>query len=619
MKRLRRIARWLLMPIAKNRTFFVTMYILGVLCAVLTLPETRSAKLYDNLFLELFVDIYFVCVVLAIFPRHIRSWIRMLLYAVLYAVAIVDVYCFWKFGSTLNPTMLLLVSETDSREAGEFLQTYLSSDVLFSPLFWIFLLMLLHLAWKSRHTILRFLDPRQGLLIRGKLRRFAVRLRQQRIDVLGGMLVLVLLVFGIIDSWQNKRQMTRMMTAPTIGNVEHLLTEKDHAEFYLPIYRLAFSVYSNMLAAKQIDRCIIAAERAKVDSCSYRSPNIVFIIGESYSKAHSQLYGYRLKTAPHQLLLEDKGLLTSFTDVVSGWNLTSFVFKLFLSMYVIGDKGEWCDYPLFPELFRKAGYKVTFMTNQFLPKAQEAVYDFSGGFFLNDPTLNKAQFDTRNTELHRYDDGLLNDYDNFLKKGTINLKGHNLIIFHLIGQHVSYRTRYPSDRQVFKADDYKEARPELGPRARQMIADYDNAVLYNDSIVDQIVQRFENENAIVIYMPDHGEEIYEPGRHFIGRNHSSAVDWPLAHYEFEVPFWIYCSHSYAVKHPEVFKMIKDAKDKRFMTDALPHLMVWLAGIHTKDYRAKFNILSPDYDELRPRILKNSVDYDKLREAAMKKQ
>ncbi|MCK9344051.1 MAG: sulfatase-like hydrolase/transferase, partial [Massilibacteroides sp.] len=167
--------------------------------------------------------------------------------------------------------------------------------------------------------------------------------------------------------------------------------------------------------------------------------------------------------------------------------------------------------------------------------------------------------------------------------------------------------------------DYKEARPELGPRARQMIADYDNAVLYNDSIVDQIVQRFENENAIVIYMPDHGEEVYEPGRHFIGRNHSSAVDWPLAHYEFEVPFWIYCSHSYAVKHPEVFKMIKDAKDKRFMTDALPHLMVWLAGIHTKDYRAKFNILSPDYDELRPRILKNSVDYDKLREAAMKKQ
>ena len=46
----------------------------------------------------------------------------------------------------------------------------------------------------------------------------------------------------------------------------------------------------------------------------------------------------------------------------------------------MGDKGDWCDYPLFPEIFRKAGYHVTFMTNQFLPQAKEAVYDFSGGF-----------------------------------------------------------------------------------------------------------------------------------------------------------------------------------------------------------------------------------------------
>lgn len=80
-----------------------------------------------------------------------------------------------------------------------------------------------------------------------------------------------------------------------------------------------------------------------------------------------------------------------YTDVVSPWNLTSFVFKHLFSLYCVGDKGEWCDYPLFPELFRKAGYHVTFLTNQFLPKAKEAVYDFSGGFFLNNPKLSAAQ------------------------------------------------------------------------------------------------------------------------------------------------------------------------------------------------------------------------------------
>ena len=68
------------------------------------------------------------------------------------------------------------------------------------------------------------------------------------------------------------------------------------------------------------------------------------------------------------------------------------------------------------------------------------------------------------------------------------------------------------------------------------MSEYDNATLYNDSIVDQIVRRFANEDAIVIYVPDHGEECFEGSRGFICRNHSAAIDYDLAHYEFEVPF-----------------------------------------------------------------------------------
>lgn len=619
MRNLRQLAQWLLRPLAVNRTFFVSMYTLGVLCAVLTLPATKGAQLYANLFSELFLDAFLACVALTLVPRKVRAWVRMLVYAVLYAVAIIDVYCFWKFGSTINPTMLLLVSETDSREAGEFLRTYLSPDVLFSPLQWIFLLMVLHLVWKLRHTLLRMLDLRQRMRIRLADIRLQGFLRRIHAPLITAGAVAAMLVAGIAYGLGNKVGMTRLMTAPTIGHVEHLLTAPDHGQFYLPIYRLAFSVYSNHLAAQQIDRCVEAAQKASVDSCSFRSPQVVLIIGESYGKVHSQLYGYRLNTTPRQVKREERGLLTKFTDVVSCWNLTSFVFKNFLSMHVVGEKGEWCDYPLFPQLFRKAGYRVTFLTNQFLPQAKEAVYDFSGGFFLNNPTLNRELFDTRNESLHRFDEGLLDDYDRFVEQGRINPKDNNLIIFHLIGQHVSYRTRCPDDRRVFGPEAYEEARPELDHYRRRVIADYDNAVRYNDSIVDAICKRFENQDAVVVYMPDHGEECYEPGRDFICRNHSAAIDWPLAHYEFEVPFWIYCSHRYAVKHPEVFKAIKDAKDRRFMTDALPHLMVWLGGIASKDYRPQYNLLSPEYNEMRPRILKNSADYDKLREKQRNKK
>ena len=606
-----------MLPLLKNGVFFFAMYALGILCAYLTLPDNKGQDVYDNLWLELFLDVYFACAVLTVIPAKVRRWVSLALYVVLYGVALTDVFCFWKFGSVISPSMLMLVGETDSREAGEFLSTYLSLDVLSSPVAWIMLLFILHSLVDLRKPLCRLLKvdyaKLQARFHFGFLRFF----HRYMLYPECGMLVLALLAWSVVTSWGNKRGMARLMTADTIGSIEHILTEPDHGEFYLPIYRLAFSVYSNHLASQQVDKCVAASKRVVVDSCSFRSPTIVLIIGESYSKAHCQLYGYPQKDTPRQRRLERGGWLTKFNDVVSCWNLTSFVFKNVLSMHVVGEKGEWCDYPLFPELFRKAGYQVTFLTNQFLLAAGQAVYDFSGGFFLNDPVLSKAQFDLRNTSLHRFDEGLLSDYDNFLNEGKINLKGNNLIIFHLIGQHVSYNTRYPKDRAKWHADDYKELRPDIAGDhyRRRMIAAYDNACLYNDSIVTQIVKRFEDKDAIVVYMPDHGEEIFEPGRDIICRNHSAAVDWPLAHYEFEVPFWIWCSRKYAHREPEVFKAIKDAKNRRFMTDALPHMMVWLAGISSKDYNDKYNLLSPNYDESRPRFLKNSVDYDKLRDAA----
>ena len=617
MRFVRRISRLFMLPLLKNGVFFFAMYALGILCAYLTLPNNKGQDVYDNLWLELFLDVYFACAVLTVIPAKVRRWVRLALYVVLYGVALTDVFCFWKFGSVISPSMLMLVGETDSREAGEFLSTYLSLDVLSSPVAWIMLLFILHSLVDLRKPLCRLLKvdyaKLQARFHFGFLRFF----HRYMLYPECGMLVLALLAWSVVTSWGNKRGMARLMTADTIGSIEHILTEPDHGEFYLPIYRLAFSVYSNHLASQQVDKCVAASKRVVVDSCSFRSPTIVLIIGESYSKAHCQLYGYPQKDTPRQRRLERGGWLTKFNDVVSCWNLTSFVFKNVLSMHVVGEKGEWCDYPLFPELFRKAGYQVTFLTNQFLLAAGQAVYDFSGGFFLNDPVLSKAQFDLRNTSLHRFDEGLLSDYDNFLNEGKINLKGNNLIIFHLIGQHVSYNTRYPKDRAKWHADDYKELRPDIAGDhyRRRMIAAYDNACLYNDSIVTQIVKRFEDKDAIVVYMPDHGEEIFEPGRDIICRNHSATVDWPLAHYEFEVPFWIWCSRKYVHREPEVFKAIKDAKNRRFMTDALPHMMVWLAGISSKDYNDKYNLLSPNYDESRPRVLKNSVDYDKLRDAA----
>jgi len=55
--------------------------------------------------------------------------------------------------------------------------------------------------------------------------------------------------------------------------------------------------------------------------------------------------------------------------------------------------------------------------------------------------------------------------------------------------------------------------------------------------------------------------------------------------------------------------VEQALHKPFMTDALPHALVYLAGIHTKSYRQSLNVLSIKYDAARKRIIKNEADYD----------
>ncbi len=585
-----------LKPWSENLTFFFMMYLLGCVVAWLTVPHHRGATLYEHLYTELFFDVSFLCVVLWAVGRRARPVLRAVFYVIGYALALVDVYCFVTYDTTITPTVILLLSETNSREAGEFAKTLLSPDIIFGKTGWILLLIIANIIITPFCRLFR--NVRLDESVKERLVR----------PVFGCVFLAAFVVTGAM-SFPNKKGLCKYFTADSIGEIEHMLTEQDRGVTYLSAYRMAFSLYSNSLTSQQLKVLRKSAEDVRVDSCSFTSPKIVLIIGESVSRNHSQQYGYWQPTTPRQAWFESTGDMVKFTDVVSPWNLTSFVFKLMFSTYTVGDRGEWCDYPLFPEIFRKAGYHVTFLTNQFLPKAKEAVYDFSGGFFLNDPTLSAAQFDTRNDRLHQFDESLIDDYKRL--KPSDNIRGE-LAIFHLIGQHVQYSQRSPRDRKVFKKEDYIEAKPHLNDRERRILSDYDNAMLYNDSVVAAIVKQFIDQDAIVIYAPDHGEECYEGDMHFFCRMHSAEIDSRLAHAEFDIPFWIYCTKTYQKNHPEIFAQIQAARNRRFMTDALPHLLLYLGGIETKDYNERYNLISPRYDNRRPRILKNTTDYDSLK-------
>ena len=599
--------RWLghlFTPIQKNGAFFVFMFALGWICTQLELMPVfligRGAEPYELAVPELFLDIYILCLILALIPRKIRFWVRGLIYIVLYATAIVDMYCYVRFESTLTPTMLMLASETTSQEAGEFLMGYLSWDVVTSKVGWILLLIVVHILWTIIFVQIRKTRER---LILPKVKPIVTDCAKAILGIATGWC----LYSSYQQTWPNKEAMQRMFSYDTVGQVEHELTRKDKAQFYAPVYRLAFSIYANRLADHQIVQLEAASKNIQIDSCSYRVPNIVLIIGESYNKHHSQLYGYSMPTTPRQLAMADEGSLVKFTDVVAPWNLTSFVFKNILSLYAAGDSGEWCDKPLFPEVFRKAGYHVTFITNQFQSKAAEAVYDFSGGFFLNNPELSKRLFDTRNTRLYPYDDGVLKEYDRL----SHNDKASNLVILHLMGSHLMYRSRYPQRTHKFFKDDMYN-RPELTRKQRMILADYDNSIRYNDSIVWAATQRFADEDALVIYMPDHGEEIFDGKPYMYGRMHGANIDYRLARNEMEIPFWIWGSAKYRENHPYGWAAIQNASSRPMMTDVLPHLLLYLGGISTPLYREEYNVVSPQYNTKRPRILKGVTDYNLLK-------
>ena len=595
---------WLFSPIQKNGAFFVFMFVLGWICTQLEIMpyylRNRGAEPYELSVPELFLDIYVVCCLLMLIPKKIRIWVKAVLYVFFYVLALVDMFCYERFESTLTPTMLMLAQETTGQEASEFLSGYLSWDIVKTGVGWILMLIGGHILWTMIRIIAKKMSKR---MILPKVNETMLMIPK----VIMGLLVGWCLYSAVSQTWDNKMAIKRLFSLDTVGQVEHEMTRKDCAKLYIPVYRLVFGLYANGLADTQIDQLKAASDKIVVDSCNYRVPNIVVVIGESYNKHHSQLYGYQKPTTPRQMALEAEGSLVKFTDVVSSWNLTSFVFKHMLSLYAVGDSGEWCDKPLFPEVFRKAGYHVTFVTNQFEPKAKEAVYDFSGGFFLNDPELSQRQFDSRSNRTHRFDDGVLKEYD-ALKDSTIK---HNLVILHLMGSHVDYRARYPQKTQtVFKPSMYN--RPELTDKQRQILAHYDNSLLYNDSIVAAVTQRFADKDAVVIYVPDHGEEIFDGKPYMYGRMHGANIDYRLARNEMEIPFWIWGSEKYRENHPYGWLAIQNARNRKMMIDALPHLLMYLGGIYTPLYRPELNVISSEYDENRPRILKGETDYNKLK-------
>lgn len=571
------LQRWVLRPVAGERWLLLFMLLMS--WAIMVAGRFLDAKTDPFLsFLLPIFDCYLLALLAALLSRLRLGWIVRIL-----AVALVfgELFTVFYYHSNFSIYVVQLISETNSRESLELLQSAIVLPSTWCAVGLTFALAALS-AWLSRCS-------RRQWSWRGLLCFVAV----------------VLIVWSGIRQLSAYTRLARCMASHSIAycsdprNMPHLNTPSVRM-----LYGLAFCTAS----ADELEVLERSVEATAVDSCSYRSPLIILVIGESYSKHHCQLYrpDY-LPTTPRLCRLRDEGNLYVLDNVVSPFNLTSNVFKRMFSTWDESCPDDWTRHTLFPAVFRQAGYDVHFITNQFTVSSTNE-WDVAGATIFNRPHLSDLQFTSRNLYCHQYDDELIADIppvDSLAARPT-------LLIVHLIGQHVDYASKYPDEMGHFTPAD--EHTPFGGYQGRETAAHYDNATLFNDLVVDSIFRLFADRDAVGIYLSDHGEEVYD-WRNQFERTNEATITPEIARYQYEVPFMFYVTDRYKALRPELCAAMQTAVHRPFITTDLCHLLFHLAGIATPEYKERLDLLSPQYDLHRKRLLRDEADYDELMRGA----
>lgn len=315
-------------------------------------------------------------------------------------------------------------------------------------------------------------------------------------------------------------------------------------------------------------------------------PYVVFILGESTTRNHMGIYGYHLQTTPYLSNLEKTGDLVKFTDVISPNGHTIKVLEKLFTFYRQGAKGKWYEYTDLFSILNQAGYYTTWLSNQ----ESSGIYGNHGRFYAERCKSNSfvCVRDSKNDFTTPCDEHLLPLLDQTLKQ----TKPKSFIVLHLMGTHVEYENRYP---KTFKAFSTNVEQGENN-KIKETKATYDTAVRYNDSIVNAIINRFKDKNALIIYTSDHGEDVMEINKKIAGHG-----DIDINNHKVEIPMLVYMSKTFQKNYPYITNRIRLSAHHPFMTDDMIHSILDLMEIQTKEYSPSLSIFNNQFNYQRKRI------------------
>lgn len=548
-----------------------------------------QAPSYLNLFGRiaiLFLFAYIIATSITKIERVKIKWtLKILSYFIIISLFTIRYFILSNFGLDIAPTTFVLLAETTGTESHEFIDQYILSPVIIPTLkilaCYICTIVIAEVCWNIK--IKSWIN---------KLPLHATRI----ISVC----IAVILTFGIYSTniyW-------KVYNANSPDDIRHKQPPTDPlSSIYTSLITLRM-MKNNIESAIEINNITYDKENTYITQDD--SLNIVIVIGESYIKWHSQLYGYELQTTPYMNKELQAGRLFAFNDVISTSNSTSVVMRDILCCNNTNAKEQWYEYPTFLTIFKKAGYNVFLWDNQ-RNYDEMATYSFTLNSFLYNKQLQNIFYTKTNEKSYTYDADIVDCFNN---SNDLSSKKHNLIIYHLQGQHVSPTARFPHNEfKYFTADSIKRDEEFITEDIKQYIADYDNATLYNDYVMNQIFETFKNKNTILIYFSDHGEEAYDY-RKQCGRDHGEITSMMLK-YQYEVPFIIWCSDIYKKKNPNTIERIEQAVNHPFSIDNICNMLFNIGGITTSYYRDYLDILNPAY-KCEYRLIKGEYIYEQLR-------
>lgn len=563
--------RWVIRPVVAEFPFFILMTLLLDYRAFYWLLKYSTEwcenwQQYPMLrFFSISLVYSFILTYIVYYTR--KELIKALFYTIAVSLLCIDVFLFISTHAIISTNSFLLLSETNLEEARGFLLTYFYSlSGLLIMFLFVGLLLLCYFVerlgtrWIIYYKHLPNKMQQCGLFILiffllGGLFSFRYYYELFQCDTIEE-----------ADEWSNRS----MQNADLITNIVFCMYDLKLAGGVLPK-----AEYQTKLVERTCPQLLWKED----------STDVILVVGESFSKRHSSIYGYYLHTNPRLEREMSEGRLFAFTDVTSPYIFTSEAVRNIFSTNSIGDGEEWYDYPCFPAIFRQAGYSVLFWDNQY-DMSSAAPYDFTLNAYLHGSAIATQSYDVQHPSVSMYDADLVADYHHYCLEHQIS--NPTFTIFHLQGQHFSTEERYPQtpEFQHFTADSIHRTEEWMTVDKKQVIAHYDNCTFYNDYVLDQIISIFRDRCSVLVYLSDHGEDVFDTGDH-LGRKVDSRQSY-------EIPFMIWCSDKYKERHTIIVESIKKSVNKPLMSDNLCHLLMRLGGVNSVYYHENRDVLSPQY-------------------------